>query len=326
MPARRRSRAPGPRPAGSRRRPRSGRSIAASSCARSSSTSTRNRWPVAALVFQHAVEPVQDDALQLDRHRDAPPLDGGGCGERLDMRGHVVHAEERRAAVERGDCRADGRGRRADAPVRVAEDARQRALAREPDEHGPADPADPVEAAGRARGSGPASSRSRCPGRGRRAPRGSPAATAASSRSSRNDATSSTTSSYRGADLHRARLPLHVHEADDTHPRRRRAPARSGSPRRAVTSFTSMAPELDGSAGDVGLRGVDRDRLSRGAPRRTGTTRRSSSSAVTPSAPGRVDSPPTSTRAAPSASSASAPSRPHLAGRGCRRRRRSCRV
>ena len=81
--------------------------------------------------------------------------------------------------------------------------------------------------------------------------------------------------------------------------------ASAGSARSAVTSLTMTAPSSTArratSAFDVSTE--------TGTPRScssAGTTRRSSSSSETPSEPGRVDSPPTSTIAAPSASSRSA--------------------
>ena len=78
-------------------------------------------------------------------------------------------------------------------------------------------------------------------------------------------------------------------------------PASSGSPRRAVTSLTRIAPRSSAaratSAFDVSIESGS----SPPSRSRTGTTRRSSSSAETPSEPGRVDSPPMSTIAAPSA-------------------------
>src|SRR5579863_1431143 len=77
-------------------------------------------------------------------------------------------------------------------------------------------------------------------------------------------------------------------------------PASSGSARSAVTSLTISAPKAIArratSALVVSMEiGTPPSRRSR-----TGTTRRSSSSVETPSEPGRVDSPPTSTIAAPS--------------------------
>src|SRR5829696_2777866 len=80
----------------------------------------------------------------------------------------------------------------------------------------------------------------------------------------------------------------------------------AGSPRRAVTSLTNAAPAASAARATAAfevsmLRTAGRSPASASI---TGTTRRSSSSSPTPWAPGRVDSPPTSTRSAPSAASA----------------------
>ena len=78
-------------------------------------------------------------------------------------------------------------------------------------------------------------------------------------------------------------------------------PASSGSRRSALMSLTMVAPRATAlratSARDVSI-----ENGQPWSPSSTGITRRSSSSTVTSSAPGRVDSPPTSTSAAPSAS------------------------
>src|SRR6187402_2875432 len=78
-------------------------------------------------------------------------------------------------------------------------------------------------------------------------------------------------------------------------------PARSGSRRSALTSFTIAAPSATARRA-TSERDVSIDTGRPESASSTGTTRRSSSSCETSSAPGRVDSPPTSTRAAPSAS------------------------
>jgi hypothetical protein len=59
--------------------------------------------------------------------------------------GDVVHAKQASAPVERRDCGTDRARIAADAPIRVAEQTGERALARHPDEHGWPDRADPVE-------------------------------------------------------------------------------------------------------------------------------------------------------------------------------------
>ena len=83
-----------------------------------------------------------------------------------------------------------------------------------------------------------------------------PASTANRSRSSRNAATSDTTSSYRGPTcIVRGSPSMCIrHRAPDS----ATTPASSGSPRKAVTSFTSSAPRAS-PAGHLRLRGVDRD-------------------------------------------------------------------
>src|SRR4029453_9617668 len=75
--------------------------------------------------------------------------------------------------------------------------------------------------------------------------------------------------------------------------------ARSGSPRRAVTSLTSAAPSSSARRATSAL-AVSIETGTPSSSSSTGTTRHSSSSAETPAEPGRVDSPPTSTIAAPS--------------------------
>ena len=278
---------------------------------------------VAPLLLEHAVIAVQHDPVELDRHVRRPPA-RPPRRRRAPRRGRdVVGAEERRAAVERRDRRTDRRcsaSRRA----RSRRRARARACSSARARRAPADRSGRSgRARGRARGSGRASCRSRCPGRGRRAPRGIPAATAAASRSSRNDVTSLDDVVVARLGLHRARLSLHVHEADvrarvgdDARELRvaaqrgdvvhERAP--SSSARRATSAF-DVSIETGGPTQPLQDR---HDAASSSARRRR-------------SAPGRVDSPPTSTTAAPSASRRRA-ARPRPRARGCRRRRRSCRA
>ncbi len=90
-------------------------------------------------------------------------------------------------------------------------------------------------------------------------------------------------------------------------PRSAQSAAISGSPRRAVTSLTIVAPASSAAAATGAFEvSTETSRPTPASPSMTGTTRRSSSSAATGSAPGRVDSPPTSRISAP----ASASSRP----------------
>ncbi len=134
---------------------------------------------------------------------------------------------------------------------------------------------------------------------------GTPSATANARRSSRNEATSATTSSYRGASCIVRGLPCmcmrhrYASAAATT-------PARSGSPRSAVTSLTITAPAASERRATSAF--VVSTETSRPVScSTTGSTRRSSSSRDTGGAPGRVDSPPTSTRPAPASSIARAP-------------------
>ena len=257
---------------------------------------------VAPLLLEHAVEAVQDDAAELDRHRDAPPLDRRRGRQGLDVRRDVVGAEERRAAVERRDRRADGGGGRADPRRSGRRATRASVLLRER----PTSTGRPIR---QIRSSPRTSSRfwsgvlpKPIPGSRQTCSSGIPAATAAASRSSRNAGHLADDVVVPRLDLHRARLPLHVHQANvragvGDHARELRIAAQ----RRDVVH--ERGAELERPAGDLGLRRVDRDRQSARAPRAPARTRRSSSSSDTAAAPGRVDSPPTSTRRAPSASS-----------------------
>ena len=108
--------------------------------------------------------------------------------------------------------------------------------------------------------------------------------------------------------LHRARVAEHVHQAAARRRPRRPRSAISGSPRSAVTSLTIVAPAAERGRGDGGLRGVDRDpRLGarrRPAPRSPAAPGAAPRPRDTGSAPGRVDSPPMSRIAAPSARAA----------------------
>src|SRR4051794_14364674 len=89
-----------------------------------------------------------------------------------------------------------------------------------------------------------------------------------------------------------------------SHPASAQTPASSGSERSALTSLTSVAPAPSAARATLAFI-VSIESCAPVSRRRsmTGTTRRRSSSASTGSAPGRVDSPPTSRIAAPSAAS-----------------------
>src|SRR5260221_9398844 len=75
------------------------------------------------------------------------PVASPSRGRRFHVLAYVVHAEDRRTTVERGDCDPDGRGDGPDLSVRIAEDPCQRALAREPDQDRPPDRDQLVQAA-----------------------------------------------------------------------------------------------------------------------------------------------------------------------------------
>ena len=130
---------------------------------------------------------------------------------------------------------------------------------------------------------------------------GIPAATATARRSSRKPATSPTTSSYRGSTCIVRGSPCMCIRQTYA-PASAITPASAGSPRNAVTSFTSAAPSPSARRATSDF-DVSIETGAPASPSSTGRTRRSSSSRETASAPGRVDSPPMSTSAAPSASS-----------------------
>ena len=155
---------------------------------------------VAPLLLEHAVEAVQLDAAELDRH--GRPLPARPPPQLPAPRRAARTSWTRNSVAPRSNAATAAPTEAASVPtprLGSPSDPRERALPREPDEHRAAERDDPRRARAAARGSGRASCRSRCPGRGRSAPRGCPAATASASRSSRNAATSETTSSYRGA-------------------------------------------------------------------------------------------------------------------------------
>ncbi len=216
------------------------------------------------------------------------------------MRPDVVHAEERRATSEGRDSGADRRRVRPDPRVRLAHDRCEGRLPREPHEHRAAECDDPVEPADELEilvgCLAEADSRIDADA----APRRCPAATASPTRSPRNAVTSSTTSSYLGASCIVAGSPCMCMRQMPT-PASATTAASSGSRRSAVTSFTIVAPSAIARRA-TSAREVSTETRHPTRSSSTGTTRLSSSSSLTGSAPGRVDSPPTSTSAAPSAS------------------------
>ena len=83
--------------------------------------------------------PARSSCLHLS------PFDGRRNRERLDRLANVVDAEHPRAALERRDRAADARPSRRTVALGVAEHARERALAREPDDDRPAERDERVE-------------------------------------------------------------------------------------------------------------------------------------------------------------------------------------
>ncbi len=128
-----------------------------------------------------------------------------------------------------------------------------------------------------------------------------PAATAATSRAARKSRTSATTSPYSGLTCIVRGSPAMCMRTTPA-PRSATSPAISGSPRRAVTSLTIVAP-ASSAASATGAFEVSTEisAPTPASPATTGSTRRSSSSTATSAAPGRVDSPPTSRISAPAA-------------------------
>ena len=223
-----------------------------------------------------------------------------GDGERVDVLADVVDAQDRRAALEGGDRGARRSRPRAGRRLRVAESLPQRALAREADEHRPAEREQHVEpphelevvldrlAEADARvEADPLLADARPRPRRRAAPRGTPRPR----RRRRRTAARPASSAARPA----------CASGRDTRRDSATTPASSGSPRSAVTSLTSLAPRSSAARATAAFDVSIETGTSPPSASSTGTTRRSSSSAATPSEPGRVDSPPTSTIAAPSA-------------------------
>ena len=109
--------------------------------------------------------------------------------------------------------------------------------------------------------------------------------------------------------LHRARRAAHVHRDEHGAARRRRRRSMSGSAVPPDTSLTIAAPASSAARGDAAFVGVDADRHAgvggerRARPAGPGAALRRRRPA---SAPGRVDSPPTSSTAAPAAASCEA--------------------
>ena len=237
------------------------------------------------------------EAAELDSAQLEPHTRSRG-GERLDVLTDVVDAEDRGAALVGRDGGAERRRERPGPRLRV-EQLAQRALAREPEEDGTAEREQHVEpphqlevlrrrlAEADARVEAdmlfrdPGGDRDRQPLLEER--------------------------SHLGGDVVVARVEPASSEAlpacasgRDTRRASATTPASSGSPRSAVTSLTSSAPSSSARRA-TSLFAVSIDTGTPSSRSSTGTTRRSSSSSGTPSDPGRVDSPPMSTIAAPSA-------------------------
>ena len=218
------------------------------------------------------------------------------------MRANVMDAKDASRRDRSGDGRADRSRGGARTRGRVAEHLAERALAREADEHRAPERGRSGRGGAPARGSGRASCRSRCPGSRQTCSLGNPGGDREREpllekrrprrRRRRRSAGRPASSAARPACASGRR----------TRPRRRRRPRAPGRRASAVTSFTITAPSSSARRATSALDGVDRDRQRPRSSSSTGSTRRSSSSSGTPSAPGRVDSPPMSTSAAPRAS------------------------
>ena len=106
--------------------------------------------------------------------------------------------------------------------------------------------------------------------------------------------------------VHRRRLACHVHQHDERAPRRPRSPGSldRGSAFHVVDELLRASGERLASPRPCGRRWAGLQPANRST---TGSTRRSSSATGTGRAPGRVDSPPTSTMSAPSAAGAARP-------------------
>ena len=213
------------------------------------------------LLLEHAVEAVQDDAAQLDRHATlarsiaAAAASASTCGA-------TSWARKREAPRSNAATAAP-----TDAAVlptfedRVSEHPRERALPRQPDENGPPDPADPLE---------PADERQVLV---RRLPEPDPGIEAdmllGNPRRHRDRQPFLEERGYLTDDvrvprleLHRARLPLHVHQANvRSRVRDHTCEGRIGAQRGDVVH--ERHAHLERAAGDLGLRRVDRDRKSR---------------------------------------------------------------
>ena len=221
--------------------------------------------------------------------------------------GHIVHPDHasplhhgprRGGASNLRAGRPRGRGRRA--PVRRRRPAARRGSACGWCRPAREDPCRPTRRASRAaRGCARRSCRSRCPDRSR--PRSTPAARAA---------VGSIEEEVRHLARPRRRSGGRAascggRPACASRPSRRRARPRRRQRGRYVVD--ERGARVDRGRRDLGLAGVDENRAPTGpAPRRPAGPGRSSSATGTGSAPGRVDSPPTSTRSAPSASSGEA--------------------
>ena len=228
-----------------------------------------------------------------------------GGGERLDVLAHVVRADDRGAPFVGGDGDAEARGERAGLRVRVAEDLPQRALAREADDDRAAqrgqlvEPPDELEVVldGLAEADARIQAHERLvdPG-GDRYPQ--------ALLEERLDVFDDVV--VAGVDLHRARLALHVHEAEvGAGVGDYAGQLRVGAQRGHVVD--ELGPERDRAAGDLGLGGVDRDRHL--AAERLQHRDDAAQLVVerNPVSPGRVDSPPMSTIAAPCATACARP-------------------
>ena len=267
---------------------------AACSCSRSSSTSTRKRWPSRRSCSRTPWKPcrtmpwssivIRPSPVPLPPPRRVPPRAAA-----------TSWARKSRAAIECGDGSADRSRVGADRRGGVAEHPASVLLRERPTSTGR-----PIRRAGRghesARGSGRASCRSRSPGRGRR-DLGNPGRHREREPLLEKAGDLLDDVVVTRGELHRARLPLHVHQAN--------VRARVGDRTRELGVAAQGGDVVDEQrAAPRACRATSALEVSieTGMPAScssTGSTRRNSSSTVTASAPGRVDSPPMSIRAAP---------------------------
>ena len=229
-----------PRPRGSRRRPRSGRCGPPPPPRRARRRRGSAGRPAAPRPERRAARAARARAARSSRDRLPLARDGGGDRERLDVLADVVDAEDRGAALVRGDGGADEAAVVPTVPSRSPSTLASVLFLEIPTSTG---------RPSATRTSSRRSSSRFCAGvfpnpiPGSRQIRASaiPSETANASRSSRNAATSATTSSYLGSRcIVRGEPSMCIRQRSASEAAT--TPASSGSPRRAVTSLTSSTP------------------------------------------------------------------------------------